>query len=84
MGSVFFKEYKKNIPYKKELEYLKSSLIKTKQENEIFQKQIFSQQDPLNFEKERKDKFGEVLEGETLIIISEDLLKSITFPFLLK
>jgi hypothetical protein len=50
----------------------------------IFQRQILAQKDPLNLEKEKKDKFGEALEGEKVILISDDLLKSITFPFLVK
>jgi hypothetical protein len=84
VGTKYFQEYKKNLPYKKELKNFQILLERTKEENLIFQKQILAQEDPLNIEKEKKDKFGEALEGEQVILISEDLLKSISFPFLAK
>jgi hypothetical protein len=84
VGLKYFQEYKKNIPYKKELENLKILIDRNQKENIEFQKQIVLQQDALSQEKERKDKFGESLEGEKVVIISDDLLKSILLPFLSK
>ena len=73
-------EYKKNLPYKKELEFIKQNLLRTKEETSKLQKQIISLQHPLNIEKEKKDKFGEALEGEKVILVSEELLKNMTLP----
>ena len=84
VGYQYFKEYKKNLPYKKELRDLQILVERSKEESLIFQKQILAQKDPLNLEKEKKDKLGEALEGEKVILISEELLKSITLPFLAK
>lgn len=84
VGLKYFQEYKKNIPYKKELKNLQILVERSQKENSKFQKQILAQQDPLNQEKERKDKFGEALEDEKVIIISDELLKSIILPFLSK
>jgi hypothetical protein len=84
VGMKYFQEYKRNLPYKKELKNFQMLVKRTKEESIIFQRQILAQKDPLNLEKEKKDKFGEALEGEKVILISDDLLKSITFPFLVK
>jgi glucan phosphoethanolaminetransferase (alkaline phosphatase superfamily) len=84
VGMKYFQEYKRNLPYKKELKNFQRFVERTKEESMIFQRQILAQKDPLNLEKEKKDKFGEALEGEKVILISDDLLKSITFPFLVK
>ncbi|GIW67227.1 MAG: hypothetical protein KatS3mg096_095 [Candidatus Parcubacteria bacterium] len=84
VGYQYFKEYKKNLPYKKELRDLEILVKRNKEESLIFQKQIIAQKDPLSLEKEKKDKLGEALEGEKLILISEELLRSITLPFLVK
>jgi len=84
VGMKYFQEYKRNLPYKKELKNFQMLVKRTKEESMIFQRQILAQKDPLNLEKEKKDKFGEALEGEKVILISDDLLKSITFPFLVK
>jgi hypothetical protein len=84
IGIKYFQEYKRNLPYKKELKNFQRLVERTEEESIIFQKQILAQKDPLNLEKEKKDKFGESLEDEKVILISDDLLKSITFPFLLK
>jgi hypothetical protein len=84
IGARYFQEYKRNLPYKKELKNFQMLVERTEEENLIFQRQILAQKDPLNLEKEKKDKFGEALEDEKVILISDDLLKSITFPFLLK
>jgi hypothetical protein len=84
VGMKYFKEYKKNLPYKKELKNFQMLVERTQEESMIFQRQILAQKDPLNLEKEKKDKFGEALEGEKVILISDDLLRLITFPFLSK
>jgi hypothetical protein len=84
VGMKYFQEYKRNLPYKKELKNFQILVERTEEESMIFQRQILAQKDPLNLEKEKKDKFGEALEGEKVILISDDLLKSITFPFLAK
>jgi hypothetical protein len=84
VGMKYFQEYKKNLPYKKELKNFQMLAEKTEEESLIFKRQILAQKDPLDFEKEKKDKFGEALEGEKVISIYDDLLKSITFPFLSK
>ena len=84
VGIKYFQEYKKNLPYKKELKNFQKFVERTEEESMIFQRQILAQKDSLNLEKEKKDKFGEALEGEKVILISDDLLKSITFPFLAK
>jgi uncharacterized protein YlxW (UPF0749 family) len=80
----YFQEYKKNLPYKKELKNLQVLAERSQRENLEFQRQILAQQDPLNQEKEKKDKFGEAFEDEKVIIVSDKLLKSIILPFLLK
>jgi len=80
----YFQEYKKNLPYKKELKNLQVLAERSQRENLEFQRQILAQQDPLNQEKEKKDKFGETLEDEKVIIVSDELLKSIILPFLSK
>jgi len=84
VGWRYFQEYKKNLPYKKELKNLQTLVERSQRENLEFQRQILAQQDPLSQEKEKKDKFGEAQEDENLILISEDLLKSIVLPFLSK
>jgi len=84
VGIKYFQEYKKNLPYKKELKNFQMLTEKTEEESLIFQRQILAQKDPLNIEKEKKDKFGEATEGESVILVSDDLLKSITFSFLAK
>jgi hypothetical protein len=84
VATKYFQEYKRNLPYKKELKNFQMLVKRTEEEGVIFQKQLLAQKDPLNLEKEKKDKLGEALEGEKVILISEDLLKSITFPFLSK
>jgi glucan phosphoethanolaminetransferase (alkaline phosphatase superfamily) len=84
VGMKYFQEYKKNLPYKKELKNFQMLVERTEEESTIFQRQILAQKDPLNLEKEKKDKLGEALEGEKVILVSDDLLKSITFPFLAK
>jgi len=80
----YFQTYRQNLPYKKELRNLQILFEKTREENIFFQKKILGQKDPLNLEKEKKDKLGEALEDERIILISEDLLRSINFPFLVK
>lgn len=80
----YFQEYKKNLPYKNELKNLQILVKKSQIENLEFQRQILAQKDPLNQEKEKKDKFGESLEDEKVIFISDDLLRSIVLPFLSK
>lgn len=80
----YFKEFKKNLPYKRELENFRSLLTRFSQENLEFRKQILFQQDLLTQEKEKKDKLGEALEDEKVIVVSEDLLRSIVLPFLSK
>jgi len=84
VATKYFQVYRQNLPYKKELKNLQILLEKTRKESIFFQKKILGQKDSLNLEKEKKDKFGEALEGEKVILISEDLLKSIDFPFLAK
>ena len=76
----YFKEYKKNLPYKKELSFIERSLEKVKTENIELQKQFLLSKHPLNLEKEKKDKFGEALEGEKVILVSEELLNQILLP----
>jgi len=83
-GREYFQEYKKNLPYKKELKNFQMLVKRTEEESLIFRKQILAQKDPLHLEKEKKDKFGEALEDERVILISEDLLKAINLPFLSK
>lgn len=80
----YYKEYKKNLPYKKELEFIEKNLEKTKKESLELQKQVLSLKHPLNLEKEKKDKFGEALEGEKVILVSEELLKNLTLPIFKK
>lgn len=84
VGFKYFQEYKKNASYKKELMNLQILAERSMKENLEFKKQILAQQDPFNQEKERKDKLGESLEGEKIIFVSDDLLKSIVLPFLAK
>jgi len=84
VSTKYFQEYKRNLPYKKELKNFQTLVKRTEEESAIFQRQILAQKDPLNLEKEKKDKFGEALEDEKVILISDDLLRSISFPFLLK
>ncbi len=76
----YFREYKKNLVYKQELKFIEQNLKKTQKESLDLQKQVFSLKHPLNLEKEKKDKFGESLEGEKVILVSEELLKMTTLP----
>ncbi len=76
----YFKEYQKNLPYKKELSFIEKSLERAKKENLEYQKQVLSLKDPLTLEKEKKDKFGEAGEGEKVILVSEELLKNLSLP----
>ena len=80
VGRNYFLEYKKNLPYKKELKFIEQNLIRTKQETLGIQKQVLSLKHPLNLEKEKKDKLGETLEGEKVILVSEELLKNTILP----
>lgn len=77
-------EYEKNKIYKEEIKASQKTLEKAKKENIALQKEVYSLAHPLEREKERKDKFGEANEGEKVIFLSEDVLKSIEFPFLVK
>ncbi|GIW65127.1 MAG: hypothetical protein KatS3mg093_106 [Candidatus Parcubacteria bacterium] len=76
----YVKELKKNQPYKEQLASLEKFLARSKEEVYDWQRKIVSQQDAMNQEKELKDKFGQALEGEKLIMVSEELLKTIVLP----
>lgn len=80
----FYKEYQKNLPYKKELIYFKENVDQAKIENSRLLNEILSLKHPLNLEKEKKDKFGEALEGEKVILVADELLESLSLPFLNK
>lgn len=73
----YLREVKKNEPYKQQLANLEKFLVRSREEAYGLQKKIVSQKDVMNQEKELKDKFGKVLEGEKVIIVSDELLKSI-------
>lgn len=77
-------EYQKNLPYKKDLEFIEKNLMKTKEEAVNLQKQILLLEHPLTLEKEKKDKFGEALEGEKIILVSEELLENTSLPIFQK
>ncbi len=78
----YYKEYQKNLASRKELEEAKIFFERTKKENIEIKKKLLADKDLLNQEKERKDKFGESLEGEKVILISKEVLDAITLPFL--
>jgi len=78
----YYLEYTKNRPQKEELASLKKFLERTQKESFNLQKGVSSLSHPLEEEKIKKDKFGESLEGEKVILISDDLLNSIELPFL--
>lgn len=77
-----FQEYKRNLPYKNDVKNFQNLLNLNKNLNNQIKRQLIFNRDPLNLEKERKDKFGEALEGEKVIFIDENLLKSVYIPFL--
>ncbi len=76
----YLREYKKNLIYKQELKFIQKNLEKTKKESQELQKQVLSLKHPLNLEKEKKDKFGEALEGEKVILVSDELLQMTALP----
>lgn len=80
----FIKERQKNLSIKNEIKSIEISLKKSKLENQQLEKQIVANQDPLTQEKERKDKFGESLEGETMIFLYKEVLDSLTLPIFKK
>lgn len=73
-------EVKRNKPYKQQLANLEKFLARSREEAYDLQRKIVSQKDIMNQEKELKDKFGEALEGEKIIIVSDELLKNIQLP----
>jgi hypothetical protein len=81
IGYKYFLELKKNYPYKKELKIFSSLSSKNMEEINQLKKQLVLENYFLNEEKERKDKLGEILEGEKVILVSDELLKSINLPF---
>ncbi len=80
----YFKEYQKNLPYKKELYFIEKSLERARKENLEYQKQVLSLKDPMSLEKEKKDKFGEAGEDEKVILVSEEILRNLTLPIFKK
>lgn len=81
VGYSYLKEYKKNSTYRKNVEIIKNFVERTKEENIEIKRNLLLSQDPLNQEKEKKDKLGETLEGEKMIFISKQVLDSIILPF---
>jgi len=76
LGISLLAEKRKNEPYKKEIEIIKKIIIKSNKEGteiEEEKKKVFH---PLSWEKEKKEKFGENLEGEKVIFISDEILKN--------
>jgi site-specific recombinase len=76
----YLKEARKNQPYKQQLANLEKFLARSKEEAYARQRKIISQQDTMNQEKELKDKLGQVLEGEKMIIVSDEVLKTVILP----
>jgi len=77
----YFIELRKNYQLKKESKIFLDLSSKNLQEINELKKQLILKDYFLNVEKERKDKFGEILEGEKVILVSDELLKSINLPF---
>ncbi len=82
VSKSLYAEYKKNLIYKKEFKNIQRILNEKKELNLNLEKFYNNLKNPLNLEKERKDKLGEKLEKEKVIIISDDILKAINLPFL--
>ncbi|MCS7200614.1 MAG: hypothetical protein NZ822_00435 [Patescibacteria group bacterium] len=80
MIRAYLNEAKRNEPYKQQLANLEKFLSRSKEEVYDLQKKIISQRDEMNQEKEIKDKLGQALEGEKMIIVSEEVLRSINLP----
>ncbi len=78
----WYKEWKNNKPFRKELEAFKSVVERVQKEHQELKLRVSQREYPLEYEKIVKDKEGKGWEGETLIIVSDQLLKSITLPFL--
>lgn len=78
----WYQEWRKNEPFRKELANFQTIVQKWQKEKQIFKQRTLRQAYFLESEKLIKDKEGKGLPGEIMIIVSDQLLKSITLPFL--
>lgn len=73
-------ERSKNIMYYQEMNNFNRNLRSAQLENLTLINKINYLKHPLNIEKERKDKMGERLPGEKVIIVSQELLDNTVIP----
>jgi hypothetical protein len=78
----WYREMKKNQPLRKEMASLQKTLERLEKEEELRLKTIWQKSFQLEYEKYLKDKEGKGFEGETMIIVSDKLLQSVSLPFL--
>jgi len=82
LGALFLsynliKERERNEPYRRELENLKTIIQKSETEKQRLENELKALYHPLSLEKERKEKFGENLKDEKMMLIAEEVLKNI-------
>lgn len=74
---ILVKEKKQNEPYKREAEIISNIILRSKNEENTIETERKKLIHPLSIEKERKEKFGENLDGERVIFVSEEVLNNI-------
>lgn len=82
LGFQWYQEWRKNEPFRRELANFQAVVQKWQKEYQTLKQRTLRQEYFLELEKVMKDKEGKGLPGEIMIIVSEQLLKSITLPFL--
>ncbi|BCX15458.1 MAG: hypothetical protein KatS3mg097_350 [Candidatus Parcubacteria bacterium] len=73
-------ERSKNMLYYKEINNFKKNLTSAQLENLTLMNRVNYLKHPLNIEKERKDKMGEKLPNEKVIVVSKELLDNTVIP----
>lgn len=74
---TYLQERKINEPYKKTAEIIKNQILKSEKESLKLSSEGNLLSHPLEIEKEKKEKFGEALNDEKILFISEEILKNI-------
>lgn len=78
----WYKAWQENKPYRKELSAFQQTIEKLEEEYQKLKLRQLKENYFLEYEKTIKDKEGKGLKGEIMIMASDQLLKSITLPFL--